>query len=406
MAFIDQLVQQYDWYRRHVWGVVSYRGLPPSLLPAWGSYLHSFVVQPDQPTHLPFDIQLEITTVCNLHCIMCRGALPMGPGKHMRLETLKKLVDQLPVLYRVVPQGLGEPMLNPAIYAMVEYASSKGCAVEFHTNAMFLDRKRIARLMDAGIYALTVSVDGSTPETFETIRAGAKMDRVVANLETLREMKRERGTDRPHVRFHVVVTKPGLPEIPDIIRLAARLGVEVVILSPLHIFAESMIPLAVEPEEWRGLYQYQWLARSLGVALFFIPWDPVEPVLVPAGQIGRLAGTLDDDALPAVACSHAEKSSGPWPLGRRRAPCRYPWTGVYVTVDGDILPCSWALASGRKGLGNVSTDDLASVWWGEEYRTFRRQLTDASQPLPDLCATCPRVAKYARLAETPSPSVN
>lgn len=395
MALFDQLVQQYDWYTRHVWGVVSHRRLSPAMLPAWSHYLHSYVVQPDQPTHLPFDIQLEITTVCNLHCIMCRGALPMGPGKHMRLETLEKLVDQLPILYRVVPQGLGEPMLNPAIYRMVEYAAGKGCAVEFHTNGMFLDRKRIARLMDAGLYALTVSVDGSTPQTFETIRAGAKMDRVVANLETLREMKRERGTDLPHVRFHVVVTKPGLPEVPDIIRLAARLGVEIVILSPLHIFAESMIPLAVEPDEWRGLYQYQRMARDMGVTLFFIPWEPVEPVLVAGGRPGWTGQPAPDEGADVTPLPPSPQTASAGAHGKRRAPCRYPWTGLYVTVEGDILPCSWALASGRKGMGNVYTDDLASVWWGEEYKAFRRQLTDASQPLPDICATCPRVAHYA-----------
>ncbi|MFN8475063.1 MAG: radical SAM protein [Anaerolineae bacterium] len=396
MALFDQLVQQYDWYRRHVWGVVSHRRLAPAMLPAWSNYLHSYVVQPDQPTHLPFDIQLEITTVCNLHCLMCRGALPMGPGKHMKLETLKKLVDQLPILYRVVPKGLGEPMLNPAIYAMVEYAASKGCAVEFHTNGMFLDRKRIAKLMDAGIYALTVSVDGSTPETFETIRAGAKMDRIVANLETLRDMKRERNTDLPHVRFHVVVTKPGLPEVPDIIRLAERLGVEVVILSPLHIFAESMLPLAVDPDEWRSLYKYQRMARDMGVTLFFIPWEPVEPVLVAGGRPGWTGQPAPDDETAPAAVTPEARVPEAQKRGRRRAPCRYPWTGLYVTVEGDILPCSWALASGRKGLGNVYTDDLASVWWGEEYRAFRSQLTDASQPLPDICATCPRVAHYER----------
>ncbi|MFN8485762.1 MAG: radical SAM protein [Anaerolineae bacterium] len=403
MALFDQLVQQYDWYTRHVWGVVSHRHLSPAMLPAWSRFLHSYVVQPDQPTHLPFDIQLEITTVCNLHCIMCRGALPMGPGKHMKLDTLKTLVDQLPFLYRVVPQGLGEPMLNPAIYGMVEYAAAKGCAVEFHTNGMFLDRKRIARLMDAGLYALTVSVDGSTPATFETIRAGAKMDRVVANLETLREMKRERGTDLPHVRFHVVVTKPGLPEVPDIIRLAARLGVEVVILSPLHIFAESMIPLAVEPDEWRGLYKYQRMARELGVTLFFIPWEPVEPVLVAGGRPGWTGQPTPDGAAQDAIAPQAESRGEVGALGKRRAPCRYPWTGLYVTVEGDILPCSWALASGRKGLGNVYTDDLASVWWGEEYQAFRHQLTDASQPLPDICATCPRVANYAGHSDAPVP---
>lgn len=126
----NRLAQTYDWYRRYIYSLLSFRRPPPLIFSHAPRYAHSLITQPPRPTHLPFDLQIEVTTTCNLRCIMCYGTMPMPPARHLRFDAFQRVVDQIPNLYRVVPQGIGEPLLNPDLMAMVDYAARRGCAVD------------------------------------------------------------------------------------------------------------------------------------------------------------------------------------------------------------------------------------------------------------------------------------
>lgn len=399
MQLRNRLAQTYDWYRRYIYSLLSFRRHPPLIFSHAPRYAHSLITQPPRPTHLPFDLQIEVTTTCNLRCIMCYGTMPMPPARHLRFDAFQRVVDQIPNLYRVVPQGIGEPLLNPDLMAMVDYAARRGCAVDFHTNAMLLTEARATRLIDDGLAALTVSIDAATAETFEAIRPGSRFAQIVENLERLRDMKRARRARFPQLRFHVVAMKPNLAEMPDILRLAHRLDVEMVIISPVYAAAPSMEPLTVSPQEWQDLRQLDDLARELGLALHFTIREVEElangaaaPLLWPSDPLPRSA---EPAATPPASEPTPRASSV-----RRRAPCRYPWTSMYVGVNGDVHPCCASLASGGYKLGNVFEAPVNEIWWGEKYQAFRRRMTDAAAPWPDPCAVCPLVGKLASAATT------
>ncbi|MFN8472700.1 MAG: SPASM domain-containing protein [Anaerolineae bacterium] len=410
-------MQTYDWYRRYAYSLISFRRLPPQLFTQVPRYAHSLFVQPTRPTHRPFDLQIEVTNTCNLRCIMCYGAMPMPPAKHLRFDAFRKIVDQIPNLYRVVPQGIGEPMLNPDLLDMVEYVADKGCAVDFHTNGMLLTRERSLRLIETGLAALTVSIDAATAETFEKIRPRSDFARFIQNLETLRDLKRERGARFPQVRFHVVVMKPNLAEISDILHLAKRLDVEMVLLSPVYATAPSMLPLMLTNAEWRSLVPLENLGRSLGLAVHFTtreieetaaapagllwPTDPQSAratVAAPSAPVVHLQQTTEEANSVETPATRSAPQDASFP--RRRAPCRYPWTSAYILANGDVHPCCASLASGGYKLGNVFDESFDDIWWGERYQEFRRQLTDATSPWPDPCAVCPLVGKLTPKAET------
>ena len=214
-------------------------------------------------------------------------------------------------------------------------------------------------------------------------------------------MKRARRARFPQLRFHVVAMKPNLAEMPDILRLAHRLDVEMVIISPVYAAAASMEPLTVSPQEWQSLQHLEGLARKLGLALHFTIREGEEltasttPLLWPSDPRSQADAVEADE--PAQGTPVVQPTM---PGRRRRAPCRYPWTQMYVGVDGEVHPCCSSLASGGYRLGNVFSQSVADIWWGEPYQAFRRQMTDASAPWPDPCAVCPLVGKLASAATT------
>ena len=77
--------------------------------------------------------------------------------------------------------------------------------------------------------------------------------------------------------------------------------------------------------------------------------------------------------------------------GRRPwAACRRPFTLVYVTANGNVLPCCIAPFATRHYpgivLGNVFERPLAEIWNGERYREFRRAILTESPP--ECCSGC------------------
>ena len=65
--------------------------------------------------------QIEPTNRCNQKCIFCprneeKYDSPIGD---MSFENYKKIVDQIPGLTDIQINGLGEPLLNPDIYKIV-----------------------------------------------------------------------------------------------------------------------------------------------------------------------------------------------------------------------------------------------------------------------------------------------
>ncbi len=145
---------------------------------------------------LPAHLQLEVTSSCNLACAMCLVSYRPRIGKAagaLSPELFRRVVDGTPGLTRLTLQGLGEPLLQPHLLEMVEYARARDIEVGFNSNGMLLTRHRAQRLVALGLDWLHVSLDGASAATYEGIRSGADFERVARNLQGLLEAKRAAG---------------------------------------------------------------------------------------------------------------------------------------------------------------------------------------------------------------------
>src|SRR5579864_6599873 len=120
---------------------------------------------------LPRELYLESTNRCNELCDQCpRTHLRREPERDLSLAEVIAITDQLPALDRVVLHGLGEPLLNPQLPAIVAHLRQRGAYVLFNSDATALSERTARALIAADLNELRVSLDGATPETCARVR--------------------------------------------------------------------------------------------------------------------------------------------------------------------------------------------------------------------------------------------
>jgi radical SAM protein with 4Fe4S-binding SPASM domain len=316
---------------------------------------------------LPRSLYLETTSRCNSLCETC--ILTFGgrePQRDLTWEEFRKVVDEFPVLDRVLLHGIGEPLLNRELSRMITHLKARCPSVLFNSNAITLSAKNARALIDAGLDELRVSLDASTRATYARIRGVDALDRVLDNLEQLARLKGELGSSRPRVSLWFTALKDNIDEIAGLVPIAMRTGAAGIYLQRL---VYNGLGLATEEQSLHGqLRTYEAAAISETEAS------------------ARREG-IDFSASGAVA---PEVSLTPSREGQPWSACRRPWNLVYVTVNGNVLPCCIApwITGHYDGiiLGNLYREPLDKIWWGERYQSFRRDLQTADPPEP--CRGC------------------
>jgi radical SAM protein with 4Fe4S-binding SPASM domain len=167
----------------------------------------------------PLSLAIESTAKCNLFCPMCPRENMYFPPKDMELALFKKIIDEAKnYLEFAVPYGVGEPLLNPAIFEMIRYCRQVGVPTGISTNATILTENASRKLIEAGLDYIIFAFDGATPGTFEKYRKGADFEKVRSNILQFLRVKREMQA-RIFCIIQMVRLKENQSEIPDLIRM-------------------------------------------------------------------------------------------------------------------------------------------------------------------------------------------
>jgi len=316
---------------------------------------------------LPRSLYLETTSRCNSLCETC--ILTFGgrePQKDLGWEEFRRVVDQFPTLDRVLLHGVGEPLLNRDLVRMIVHLKERGATVLFNSNVITLGPRLRRQLIESGLDELRVSLDATTPATYARVRGVDAYQKVVANLEALAEAKRDARADRPRVSLWFTGLKDNIEEIAGLVPLAVRVGARGINLQRL---VYNGLGLATEAQSLHGRLQ----EREASVI------RATEAAAGVAGVEFSASGATAPEI--SLTPSHADR---PW------SACRRPWTLVYVTVHGNVLPCCIApwITGHYDGiiLGNLYRQSLEEVWWGASYREFRSAIQTDRPPEP--CRGC------------------
>src|SRR5437763_9236561 len=190
---------------------------------------------------LPRSIYIEPTSRCNELCQQCpRTLLSREDDRDLSFDNFRFIVDQFPILERVVLHGLGEPLLNKELPRMIRYLKARGTYVLFNSNGILLNAKRGQELVDAGLDEYRLSMDGATRETYAQVRGVDAFDKIWRNIRTFTAMQREQNESLPAVSLWFTAMKENLHELPGLIDLAHEHGIPEVYLQRLVYFERGL----------------------------------------------------------------------------------------------------------------------------------------------------------------------
>lgn len=202
---------------------------------------------------LPRSLYLETTSRCNSLCETC--ILTFGgrePQKDLGWDDFRRVVDQFPVLERVLLHGIGEPLLNRELPRMITHLKARGATVVFNSNAITLSLKIARALIEAGLDELRASLDASTAATYARVRGVDAFDRVIGNLEALADLKRALPASRPRISLWFTALKDNIEEISGLVPLGVRTGASGIYLQRL---VYNGLGLATEEQSLHGRLQ-------------------------------------------------------------------------------------------------------------------------------------------------------
>ncbi len=317
----------------------------------------------------PVCLYLEVTNRCNLLCETCpRTFEELEKPADMSFELFTKIVDQVPNIARVVLHGVGEPMLVKDLFRMVRYLKDRGTYVLFNTNGTLLSPKKFQDIIDSGLDELRVSLDAADRESYLKVRGKDYFNRIVRDVAKFTTFQKENGLTAPRVSLWLTGLKETVEQLPDFVRLSAKMGVGEVHLQRL-VFDQAGFGLA-RPE----------------FSLFETTRADEQAAIDAAIALGAELGVVLDASgatEPGLSLKRAADDK-PW------ATCRRPWSLMYFTAHGRALPCCIAPFSARGyenyTLGDATQDTLRDIWNSPAYRDFRTSLLGDVPPAP--CQNC------------------
>jgi MoaA/NifB/PqqE/SkfB family radical SAM enzyme len=308
---------------------------------------------------------------------------------HMPYEFLSKTFSFFPSALRVIPFGGGEPLLSPHFLELVESAKRYETEVYFNTNGTTLTKDIARRLVDLDVDRINFSVDGATEKTFESIRKGAKFITVINNIAALDAIKREQCTSLPIIGITFICMAGNMYEVPQLLSLCRDIGVQL-------ISFESLIsPGSTWNAEYKEFFQRQTLANLPKHELLRFCKDCDKRAkdsgirIFPPDYFSRLYKSQNNSessnaSTTCVKDDTHQKCTGNIQTGAPKCNffCTSPWTTVYITANGLVQTCCFS----SRIFGDLRDQDLAEIWNGEKFRSYRKQIIQGI--CPDECKIC------------------
>jgi MoaA/NifB/PqqE/SkfB family radical SAM enzyme len=283
----------------------------------------------------PSQVIVDVTEVCDLACIHCPHPVfkksKYYSGCSLSLDLNEKVIDEVKHHGQNITQYVrycaeGEPLINPRIYEMIEYASrNSGTTVTLTTNGTLMNERRIERLLAAKVDVIDISIDAFTPETYAKIRVNGDLKTTRSNVLCLLQMAKQ-----PSAHTKVVVSYIEQPqnihETSDFESFWKDKGADYVVVRRLHSAA---------------------------------------------GTVTAIADVMRKE--------NAEET---------RRPCLYPWERIVLNPRGYLCfcPADWTHGS---TIADYRTTTIHEIWQGEFYQKLREAHLSNDFSDHQFCGQCP-----------------
>ncbi len=306
---------------------------------------------------------------CNYRCTMCEEHSPHSPLQAMRraggtpkrvmpFALIERNVRALAAqgLREMIPSTMGEPLLYKDFEKIIALCAETGVRLNLTTNGSFprLGVREWAKRLAPVTSDVKISWNGARKETQEAVMQNANWERMLANVEAfiaVRDAHARAGGNRCRVTFQMTFMEINSGELPDLVRLAARLGVDRVKGHHLwahfaEIKAQDMRRDAAAAARWNAI-----VAETRRVA---------QACPLPDGRRVLLENIEEITA-----------AENQWAADRR---CPFLGKEAWVSARGSFNPCCAPDAERRTlgDFGSLHDRDLLDIWRSEDYQFLAR----------------------------------
>jgi radical SAM protein with 4Fe4S-binding SPASM domain len=257
----------------------------------------------------------------------------------------------------------GEPLCREDMLDVVRHATSKGIRTTIGSNGTLIDPRMAKKMVNAGVMAVAISVDGADARTHDSFRG------IAGSFEqTLKGIEACRNAGLPF-QFNLVIRKDNLSQIEDMLHLAVECGANAAEFFDLIAAGrgkreckEKVLSLH---ERKRAM---EWLAQAQADCpiVIRVPGCPMYPLLLQRNGI-------KPRHFPAEMLRRV-------PYYGRGCAAGMPMGYVMIKCNGEVNPCMLL----QINLGNVREQSLVSIWDNSPILAQLRQ----RELLKDECGNC------------------
>lgn len=301
------------------------------------------------------NVDLDFTRRCNLRCAHCYADAGPAEPAELTADEVKGLLDQLAAMgtLSVTVGSGGEAMLRADLFDVLAHGRARGLLMFLVTNGMLLTPEAARRLRALKVVT-SVSVDGASPESHNTLR-GHPLAFAQA-LAALRTLKQEGAI----AAVNLTLNKLNYHEMPRFLALVRSLGLK-------YVSVNRMIPVgrgATHPELLLNGAEFKQavhdLRAGLGPDLVMSSQDPI------LDRMFKAATRAEGEARTGVEVVYA---------------CTAGLSSFAIKANGDVVPCRMIPVP----VGNVRDGPLEALWQGPAFAAEKGKLATIwpDPPRPD-----------------------
>lgn len=318
---------------------------------------------------------------CNLHCVMCEEHSPYSRFKQelfartgirrrlMSREMIERLFLQAAELgvQELIPSTMGEPLLYEHIDLIYNLAEHYGIKINLTTNGTFPRRsvEDWAKIIVPHTSDVKISWNGAKAETYAEVMRGGDFDKALSNLKAFIEQRNKYYEQTQYycrITLQLTFMAHTMHEIPDIVRLAAELGVDRIKGHHLWAHFDEIKPYAIPPNPEHCRQWNEYVKECCSVAAQVMKPDGTQIILENIHPLEEGKEQVGEDAL-----------------------CPFLGRELWISATGVISPCCAPdnLRHSLGDFGNIHQSCLKEVLSSPQYIDLQQNYRQTP-----LCKTC------------------
>ncbi len=316
----------------------------------------------------PFMVIWETTQACDLACKHCRAeSQPQHHPDMLSFEDGKNLIDQVVELGKPHPLFIltgGDPFKREDIFDLTTYAAQQGLPVALSPSGTpLLNQENLSKLKNEGCKAISLSLDGSTPEIHDAFRGvDGSFDLTVNGWKIANQLGLK-------VQLNTTVTRYNLFDLPNMFALVHQLGVMTWSLFFLVPTGRGLVEDEIKPDDYEAVLNFLYDASKY-VRLKTTEGHHYKRVVLqrsylernnlPYADYMKLNGTYDRLREGFEQHIHNLVPTAEEPERMRRAPLHVNAGDgfVFISLKGEVFPSGYLPVSA----GNVKNSPLKNLY--------------------------------------------